>query len=132
MGELRVGIDLVEIAGLADSIARFGDAFLHKVFTANELTDCAGATARLAARFAAKEAAMKVLRPRRQDALPWRSIEVRRDGEATELVLHDQAQGLADRASLSGLALSITHERDFAAAVVVAQTQPAPHRGEAR
>ena len=126
MGELRVGIDLVEIAGLAESIARFGDAFLHKVFTPAELADCAGATARLAARFAAKEAAMKVLRPRREDALPWRSIEVCRSGDAAQLVLHDQALRLAARDALSGLALSITHERDFAAAVVVAQRGDAP------
>jgi len=123
MGELRVGIDLVEIAGLAESIARFGEAFLQKVFTPAELATCDGALPRLAARFAAKEAAMKVLRPRRDDALPWRSIEVAAvvGGEAAALLLHAEASSLAARERLSSLAVSLTHERHYAAAVVVAQ-----------
>jgi holo-[acyl-carrier protein] synthase len=78
----RVGIDLVFVEDVRASAERWSDRYLRRVFTPRELADCAGprgADARaLAARFAAKEAAMKVLRPR-DEALPWQTIEVCQD-----------------------------------------------------
>lgn len=127
---LRVGIDLVRVSETRRSIDLFGDRFLRRVFTAGELRDCFTdvapdvALARLAARFAAKEATVKVLRPAGppdEGWIDWRSIEVRRaPGGWSELHLHGDADALARRAGLDQLALSLSHDGDLATAVVVA------------
>ena len=79
---VRVGTDLCSVQDVADSVERYGDRYLRRVYTDHELEYCSSDPARsaerLAARFAAKEATVKVLRP--NDARPdWRTIEVRRD-----------------------------------------------------
>lgn len=127
----RVGIDLVEIRPVRDSIELFGASYLERVYTAREVADCSGETgpdpSRLAARFAAKEATLKVLRPAPDEAVPWRSIEVvRAPGGWVELELHDAAAALAARAGLTELGVSLTHECDYASAVVVAQSPATP------
>ena len=111
---LRVGIDLVQVSRIADSLAQFGDRFLRRIFTDGEIayaTAAPGQTAeRLAARFAAKEAAKKALA---LDAVGWRQIEVvRAPSGACTLALH----GIA---AAGELAVSLSHEGDLAAAVVV-------------
>jgi holo-[acyl-carrier protein] synthase len=80
-------------------------------------------TQSLAGRFAAKEAAVKVLRPR--GARPeWRSIEVHRViGGWCELRLSGLAARLAAEAGVTTLAVSITHEPMMAAACVVAMSR---------
>jgi holo-[acyl-carrier protein] synthase len=128
---LRVGVDLVPVADVAASVERMGRRYLYRVFTPHERA-CAriGHAARpsartrystqvLAARFAAKEAAVKALRP--HGVRPeWRSIEVRRmDGGWCELRLTGLAADLAAEAGISELSLSITHEPMVAAACVV-------------
>jgi holo-[acyl-carrier protein] synthase len=122
---MGVGVDLVRVAEVAAALDRFGDRYIRRVFTADEAAYCqAGAqpvaAARFAARFAAKEAAVKALAPERQWT-DWRAIEVRRrqSGQCT-LVLHGEAASLADRRGVEHLALSMTHDGDLAAAVVVA------------
>ncbi len=121
---VRVGIDLVSIPEVSESIARFGRKYLDRFFTPNELQDCAGeadqVASRLAARFAAKEAATKVLRPADQ-GIGWRCIEVRRASEGwTELALSGEAEILARSQGLSSFAVSISHDGAYATAVVVA------------
>jgi holo-[acyl-carrier protein] synthase len=121
---LRVGIDLVKASTVAEAIAEHGERYLTRVYTAAELANCTGPDGapdplRLAARFAAKEAAAKVLLSG-DDALPWATIEVvRHPGGAPTLRLHGEAQELAEAAGLTELALSFTHEDEYAAAVVV-------------
>jgi holo-[acyl-carrier protein] synthase len=124
---LRVGIDLVQAASVADALGEHGDHYLRRVYTAQEVADCTPSAAgaegpdplRLAARFAAKEAAMKVLEPG-DAAVPWPSIEVvRTPGSAPTLRLHGPAADLASAAGLTTFALSFTHEAAYAAAVVV-------------
>ena len=118
---LRVGIDLVAASTVADALAAHGDRYLRRVYTEGEIADCVGDPLRLAARFAVKEAAMKVLRVG-DAAVPLRSIEtVRGSGGAPELVLHGPAAELAAAAGLQTFAISLTHEVAYAAAVVVAQ-----------
>jgi holo-[acyl-carrier protein] synthase len=124
---LRVGIDLVYIPEVAAALAEHGERYLERVYTAREVAECtpSGAAApdpeRLAARFAAKEAAMKVLEPGRDDAVPWPTIEVVRSAVgAPALELASPAADMAEKAGLTGFALSFTHERDYAGAVVVA------------
>jgi holo-[acyl-carrier protein] synthase len=125
---MTVGIDLVRVADVAAAIARFGDRYLRRVFTPGEIAYCAGAppavaAQRFAARFAAKEAALKTLRAG-DAAVPWTAVEVTRlpDG-APELRLSGAAAALAERAGVGPLAVSIAHEGGLASAVVVAETR---------
>jgi holo-[acyl-carrier protein] synthase len=122
-GALRVGIDLVQVSRIADSLERFGERFLRRVFTDDEIAYAKSAPAltaeRLAARFAAKEATMKALEIG-DAAISWRDIEVSRaPSGACELTLRGAAGQAAARCGAESLALSLSHEGDYAAAVVV-------------
>jgi holo-[acyl-carrier protein] synthase len=117
---LRVGIDLVKAATVREALADHGERYLRRVYTDGEIAQCDGDPLRLAARFAAKEAAMKVLRPAAGDAVPWAAIEVVRGPDGVPAVtLHGAAATLARAAGLSDFAVSLTHEDEYAAAVVV-------------
>lgn len=122
--KLAVGIDFVEVDDVQAAVARFGDRYLRRVFTAHELS-CSSREGHvqarhLAARFAAKEAAMKALRP--SERLPaWRSIEVRQEesGRYT-LALSDHAAELQRRTCLNEFTVSLSLKGNLAAAVVLA------------
>jgi holo-[acyl-carrier protein] synthase len=128
---LRVGIDLCSAADVADAIDRFGDRYLTRVYTDDELGACTTdghiEPERLAGRFAAKEAALKVLRPL-ETGLDLRSIEIERQpGGWCEINLTGTAAELAEQAGLGDLAVSLSHEHGLATAVVVAQAAvPSP------
>ena len=119
-----MGFDLVRVSGIADSIARFGEAFRQRVFTVGELQYAdsgEGVCAeRLAARLAAKEAAIKALKL--SDAgVGWRDIEVRKCAEGDcELALHGPAAEAARAAGVGRLLLSLSHDGDYAGAIVAA------------
>jgi holo-[acyl-carrier protein] synthase len=127
---IRVGLDLVSVQTVADSLTAHGDRYLDRVYSAGEVADCrTGDTLdprRLAARFAAKEAAFKVLRVG-DEAVAWTDVEVVRDRTGwVGLSLSGRAATLAEAAGISELALSLSHEQGCAAAVVVAEmTKPA-------
>jgi holo-[acyl-carrier protein] synthase len=121
---LRVGTDLVCTDTVRESLRDHADHYLERVYTEREVEDCTTAggidAERLAGRFAAKEATLKVLRPQEQ-GIPWNSIEVRRDPSGwVELALSGPASELASEAGVTDLSLSIAHEGAFATAVVVA------------
>jgi holo-[acyl-carrier protein] synthase len=128
---VRVGIDLVAISEVTDAIAAFGDRYLRRIYTPAELAYCQSAAdpgPHLAARFAAKEAAVKVLRPTPADeGLDWRSLETVRSAEdgACRLVLRGAAARLAASRGLQQFEVCLTHADDYAAAVVLAATQGA-------
>jgi holo-[acyl-carrier protein] synthase len=118
----RVGHDLVAVASVAEAIAEHGDRYLARLFTARERADCGVAPDRLAARFAAKEATLKLLRPGPSDSVPWTEIEVVRDPSGwVELELHGRAAALAAVSGIVGFSVSLTHEAKFASAVVIAE-----------
>ncbi len=118
----RVGIDLTSVAAVRDALAAHGARYLARVYTTREQVDCGGDPARLAARFAAKEATIKVLRPGQRTPLPWVDIEVIREADGhVELVLAGRAAAQAVAAGLGDFAVSLTHEGDRACAVVIAQ-----------
>lgn len=122
----RVGVDLCAVQEVKTAIARFGDRYLHAVYTDSELAYCADGVKwradRLAARFAAKEATVKVLRPV-DTGIDLRSIEVRRHpGGWCDIRLTGSAARLAERARIGPLAVSMSHEGNIAAAVVIAHT----------
>jgi|SRR5581483_2499923 len=122
---LRVGIDLVSVDSVRDSLENHGERYLERVYTEREVADCLSGDAldaeRLAARFAAKEATLKVLRVG-DHAVPWQEIEVMRDPSGwVRLALTGEAANLARDASIADLALSLSHEQGFASAVVIAE-----------
>lgn len=127
----RVGIDLVRVSRVAESLDRFGERFLRRIFTDDEIAYALQAPAlraeRLAARFAAKEAAIKALRLATR-SVSLREIEVRRSpsGEC-EVVLHGRARSLAAAASTGAIALSLSHEGDYAAAIVITSQHSNEH-----
>jgi holo-[acyl-carrier protein] synthase len=121
---VRVGLDLVAISEVRASVRLYGDRYLHRIFTDEELAAChVSGPPRfesLAARFAAKEAAVKALQP--SDGGPWwKDVEVCRLATgACELRLHGSAAMLAADAGIDHLSVSMTHECDMAAAIVIA------------
>jgi holo-[acyl-carrier protein] synthase len=120
-----IGTDLVQVSEVEKAMERFGERYLKRLFTDAELSYClenaAVAASRLAARFAAKEAALKVLRLTDQP-FSWRSIEVTRNaGGWCHLVLHGPMRHLAHHAGFVAFSLSMSHEGAYAHAVVVGQ-----------
>ena len=133
---LRVGVDLVRVADVAESLARFGDRYAARVYTPAEREYCRSEASqtirRYAARFAAKEATLKVLRPACDDAVGWQSIEIRRlNGGACEVQLHGEALTLARRVGIAELAVSMSHEHEYATATVVARVRECQSSQEA-
>ncbi len=108
-----------------NSLAAFGESYLRKIFTAGEISDCQGnnRVQRLAARFAAKEAVIKVF-AEPDMAFPWREIEVTRHGPLPLLRL---SGSLAERAQQQGWrssSLSLSHADCHAMAVVLVVCNP--------
>jgi holo-[acyl-carrier protein] synthase len=117
---ISVGIDLTCVDDVRDSIAAFGARYLERLYTGAELRDCGHDPQRLAGRFAAKEATLKALAV--DEPVPWRSIAVRQEpGGGAALELSGAAARVAARRGIDRLTVSITHERDMAAAVVLAE-----------
>lgn len=118
-----VGTDLVEIERIEASLARFGDRFEQRVFSAAEIAYCRRKKRpgeSFAARFAAKEAAAKALGTGISRGVSWREFEVSREpGGPPRLVLHGRAAELAAALGVGSVALSVTHTRGLALAFVV-------------
>ncbi len=125
---VRVGIDLVSIDAIEDSIRVHHERYLARVYTSTELDDCRLADGtydarRLAARIAAKEAVLKVLRVE-DEAIPWRAIGVCSDPTGRPRIeLTGAAEALAQERGVAALDLSLTNAGPFAAAVVVAEVR---------
>jgi len=120
---IGVGTDLIEIARIAQSTARFGERFLQRVFTAREIEFCQRkkhAAESFAARFAAKEAGAKALGTGISQGVSWLELEVTREpGERPRLQLAGRAAERARDIGVAKVSLSLTHSRDIALAVVV-------------
>ena len=124
---VSVGIDLVCVSRVTESLCRFGDRFLRRLFTEGEIayanTSPELASERLAARFAAKEATIKAL-DLVEHGVGWRSIEVERSPRGRcRLILHGRARAAADAAGFAELSVSLSHEGEYATAVVLAIRQ---------
>ena len=125
---VRVGIDMVSIDAIEDSIRVHSERYLARVYTSTELDDCrlpdgTYDARRLAARIAAKEAVLKVLHVE-DDGIPWRAIGVRRDHSGRPSIeLTGAAEALARERGVSAFEVSLTNAGPFAAAVVVAEVR---------
>ncbi|GCB01173.1 4'-phosphopantetheinyl transferase superfamily protein [Mycolicibacterium sp. NCC-Tsukiji] len=118
---VRVGCDVVSLEEIAYSVSTFGARFLTKIYTDDELAACAGPgrLSRLAARFAAKEAAIKAFSRPDAPFVP-REIEVVTTKPLVTLRLSGSAAELATAQRWRQISLSLTHAECHAAAVVVA------------
>ncbi len=119
---IGIGLDATDIDRISDTIDRFGDRFLQRIFTEGEIAYCARRRVpaiHFAGRFAAKEAAMKALGTGRSRGVLWRDVEVVRVGGPPQLRLHGGAArrfaAIGGRASL----LTITHSDELAMAQVL-------------
>ena len=117
------GIDIAEVPRIAQSIERFGDRFLQRIFTDGEIRYCqakANRVERYAARFAAKEAAMKALGTGWNHGVRWRDCEVvRKPGGRPTMMFHGKAGEFAARMGVKNIALSLTHTAEQAMAQVI-------------
>jgi holo-[acyl-carrier protein] synthase len=121
-----LGTDIIEIARVQSSIDRYGDQFLQRVFTEGEIAYCRrkkrNAAESFAARFAAKEAGAKALGTGISRGVSWREIEVTRaPGERPELRFSGRAAERATALGVRHIALTLTHSRDVAMAVVIVE-----------
>jgi len=118
-----LGIDIAEVPRIAQSIERFGARFLERVFTPAEMQYCdskANRAERYAARFAAKEAAMKALGTGWNHGVRWRDCEVvRMPGGRPTMVFRGKAAEFAAKLGVQNTALSLTHTKDQAMAQVI-------------
>ena len=123
---LTTGVDIIEIPRIKQVLDRYGQRFLDRVFTPDEIAYCRGRAPNLAGRFAAKEAAMKALGTGVR-GVSWKDIEViRADSGAPSLRLHGRAEKRAERLQVGEMSLSISHSREYAVAFVVAHGEETP------
>jgi len=114
-----IGVDIIEIARIEKAVAHWGERFLKRIYTEKELELCRNQGAALAAHFAAKEAAMKALGTGTKGT-GWQEVETLSSPSGQPVVyLHGKAENRAQELGLKGLAISLSHCRDYAVATVI-------------
>jgi holo-[acyl-carrier protein] synthase len=122
MDIIGTGVDATEISRIAAAIERYGDRFVSRVFTDEEVAYCRrkrDAASSFAARFAAKEAAMKALGTGHSRGVLWRGIEVIRRGGPPQIRFHGGAAARLASMGATGSFLTLTHSRELAIAHVL-------------
>lgn len=115
-----VGVDLVETERIARAIERWGDSFLHRIYTPRELARYGGRLPELAARFAGKEAISKALGTG-MIGVGWKEMEILSDRRGKPQVhLHGRAKERARALGLEHFSISLSHTDRIALALVVA------------
>jgi holo-[acyl-carrier protein] synthase len=118
-----LGLDIAEIDRIEAAITRHGPPFLERIFTTREVAYCESHRnkfERYAARFAAKEAAMKALGTGWRRGVRWRDIEVaRHPGGKPALHLEGAARQIANELGVKNISLTITHSGNLALAQVI-------------
>jgi holo-[acyl-carrier protein] synthase len=117
---IAVGIDMIEVERVRKVFERHGERFLKRVYTEDEIRQCRGKVARLAGRFAAKEAISKALGTGIH-GVTWREMEIvqLRSGRPT-VRLHGIAKLRALQLGLSAFDVSIADLAQFSIAIAVA------------
>jgi holo-[acyl-carrier protein] synthase len=120
---IGTGVDLIEIERITHSIERFGDRFLHRVYTDPEIAYCRrkrSSAESFAARFAAKEAGAKALGTGISRGVTWTEFEVKREPSGRPLLaLSGRAEAMAKELGVRSISLSLTHTREMAMAMVL-------------
>ena len=123
MSVIGIGVDLVECSRIEHSIERFGEKFLHRVFTEGEIAYSMSMkfpARHLAARFAAKEAVSKAFGTGIGKSMGWRDIDVRKkpSGEPY-LVFAGRADALAKERGVTMASITLSHTDHHAMAMIV-------------
>ncbi len=120
-----IGVDLVHVPRIRQAIERWQERFLERVFTAEEIAYARrrrDPAEHLAARFAAKEAALKALGTGLSMGVRWREVEVRRArGEPPRLALSGRTAALGAARGVRVFHVSLTHDGEYALAQVLAE-----------
>ena len=119
---IGIGLDATDIDRIADTIARYGDRFLRRVFTEGEVAYCQRRRVpaiHFAGRFSAKEAAMKALGTGHSQQVLWRSVEVVRRGGPPQLQFHGGAARRFAAIGAHSSLVTITHSEHLALAQVL-------------
>jgi holo-[acyl-carrier protein] synthase len=120
---IGTGVDLIEIERIAQSIERYGDRFLRRIYTDDEIAYCSRRRASaesFAARFAAKEAGAKALGTGISRGVGWNEFQIgRQPGGRPVLELRGRAALLAEELGVKTIALSLTHTGTLAMATVM-------------
>ena len=124
---LGTGIDIVETMRIEDSLKKFGDRFLNRVFLPDEIAYCQShkfPARHLAARFAAKEAVSKAFGTGIGKSLGWRDIEVcRKESGEPFIVLHGKGRELLEKRRARIVTISLSHTDHYAAAAAVLESE---------
>ncbi len=116
-GTTELGIDIIKIERIAAAIKRFGDRFANRVLTDNEQAYVRMRPQNFAGRWAAKESVSKVLGLGVR-GVGWRDIEILRlPTGAPSVRLHGRAKTRADQLGMGRIAVSISHEGEYAVAI---------------
>ena len=120
------GIDIIEVPRIAKSIERFGERFLTRVFTPDEIRYCNSKhnrVERFAARFAAKEAAMKAIGTGLRRGVTWQDVQVAREpGGRPTIMFTGEAAKFAAALGMKRTALSLSHTAEHAIAQVILES----------
>ena len=113
-----IGIDIVETERVESAIKQWGERFLNRVYTEAELKLCQDRVSSLAARFAGKEAVMKVLGTGK--GVSWREIEILADGAGKPSVnLYGRAKNKAAELNLNEFSISLSDTKQHAVAAAI-------------
>jgi holo-[acyl-carrier protein] synthase len=119
---LGIGIDIVDVSRIASLRMKYADRFLARIFTCGEADYCESKhtpSQHLAARFAAKEAAMKALGTGFARGIKFTDIEVCKDQGSPRILFHNRALELSEELGVSRMHLSISHDRLYATALII-------------
>jgi holo-[acyl-carrier protein] synthase len=116
-GTTELGIDIIKVSRIADSLSRFGERFSKRVLTPSEQSYVRNRPETMAGRWAAKEAVSKVLGLGVR-GIGWRDIEIERLPTGQPAVrLHGRAARRSEQLGMGRIAISISHESDYAVAI---------------
>jgi len=115
----EIGVDIIEIPRIAGAIERYGDRFLHRIYTQREIDSYRNRIPSLATRFAAKEAVMKVLGTGFR-GIGWHDIEILSDPRGKPVVmLHGRAQARAEAVGIRSVTVSLSDSKEYAVAMAL-------------
>jgi holo-[acyl-carrier protein] synthase len=117
-----IGTDIIEIARIRQAIDRWGERFLRRIYTEPELSLYSQSPQSLAARFACKEAVMKLLGTEKK-GISWQDIETLAYPSGKPLLnLYGRAQSEANNLGIKEIDVSLSHSREYAIAAAISTT----------
>ena len=119
----HIGTDIIEIARIQEAVNRWGEGFLHRVYTDSEVRQCRKRPSSLAAHFAGKEAVIKALGTENK-GVSWREMEILSLPSGKPLVhLYGRAQDGAASLGINEFTISLSHSKEYAIAFVVGEAK---------